>query len=55
MCARFAQHSGPSRILEQFGRRWMDATLPNVPARFNIAPTQDALVVRLHRKPGSAR
>lgn len=52
MCARFAQHSGPSRILEQFGRRWMVATLPNVPARFNIAPTQDALVVRLHPETG---
>lgn len=52
MCARFAQHSGPSRYLEQFGRGWMDATLPNAPARFNIAPTQDALVVRVSPETG---
>lgn len=54
MCGRFTQHSGPVRYLEQFGRDWADAGVPNAPARYNIAPTQDALVLRRHPETGLA-
>ncbi|TCT06043.1 SOS response-associated peptidase [Aquabacter spiritensis] len=52
MCARFAQHNGPSRYVEWFGAHWIDPVLPNAPARFNAAPTQDLLVLRRNPETG---
>jgi putative SOS response-associated peptidase YedK len=42
MCGRFAQRSDPKRLAREF----KVAEVPNVEARYNIAPTQDILSVR---------
>ena len=42
MCGRFAQRSDPKRLAKEFKL----TEVPNVEARYNIAPTQDILSVR---------
>jgi putative SOS response-associated peptidase YedK len=42
MCGRFAQRSDPKRLAKEF----KVAEVPNVEARYNLAPTQDILAVR---------
>jgi putative SOS response-associated peptidase YedK len=42
MCGRFAQRSDPKRLAREF----KVAEMPDVEARYNIAPTQDVLSVR---------
>jgi putative SOS response-associated peptidase YedK len=42
MCGRFAQRSDPKRLAKEF----KIAEVPEVEARYNIAPTQDILAVR---------
>jgi putative SOS response-associated peptidase YedK len=42
MCGRFAQRSDPRRIANEF----KVADMPQVEARYNIAPTQDILSIR---------
>jgi putative SOS response-associated peptidase YedK len=45
MCGRFASHRPADEIRAMFGTT---NPVPNAPPRFNVAPTQDALIVRLH-------
>jgi putative SOS response-associated peptidase YedK len=49
MCGRFAASLPPELVA-----RWFSTTnpLPNTPARYNIAPTQDVLVVRRNPETG---
>lgn len=51
MCGRFVQHLSPAAYAEHYG---LDPTtlLPNCPARYNAAPTQDLMVVRLNPHTG---
>jgi putative SOS response-associated peptidase YedK len=42
MCGRFAQRSDPKRLAREF----KVAEVPDIEARYNIAPTQDILAVR---------
>jgi putative SOS response-associated peptidase YedK len=42
MCGRFAQRSDPKRLAKEF----KIAEVPDVEARYNIAPTQDILSIR---------
>ena len=42
MCGRFAQRSDPKRLAKEF----KVAEVPQVEARYNIAPTQEILAVR---------
>lgn len=46
MCGRYALHSHPDVIVLQFGV----AEVPQLKPRFNIAPTQEAPVVRIGRE-----
>ncbi|WP_341988528.1 SOS response-associated peptidase [Azorhizobium sp. AG788] len=46
MCGRFVQHQAPVFYAAQFGLDTRDVALPNAPARFNVAPTQDVMVIR---------
>lgn len=52
MCGRFVQHQPPAVYARLFGVDPAAAPLPNAPARFNAAPTQDLLVVRRHPQTG---
>lgn len=52
MCGRFVQHGSPAAYAERFGVDPARAALPNAPARFNAAPTQDLMVVRRHPRTG---
>lgn len=49
MCGRYASSTPPERLRRIF--RTTNA-LPNVPARYNLCPTQDVLAVRTHPKTG---
>ena len=49
MCGRFASSTPPEVMRQMFGTKNL---VPNFPARFNIAPTQDVLTVRLNPKTG---
>lgn len=53
MCGRFAQGREPIHYIRRFGAHWLDRVIPNIPARYNAAPTQDVLVIR--RNPKTAR
>ncbi|HQS07356.1 MAG: hypothetical protein B7Y12_12875 [Rhizobiales bacterium 24-66-13] len=53
MCGRFIQSYGPVYYMERLGLESKNMPLPNAPARFNAAPTQDLLVIR--RNPETAR
>ncbi len=44
MCGRFAQFSDPDTLADHFG---LETPAGDVPARYNIAPTQPVLAVRL--------
>lgn len=50
MCGRFAQTSEPIHYIRRFGDHWIDGTVPSAPPRYNVAPTQDALVLRRNPK-----
>jgi len=47
MCGRYSASLPPEQIGRLFG---VDGPLPNFPARYNLAPTQDAPVVRRNPK-----
>lgn len=49
MCGRFANFTPPLAIAKLFGTA---NALPNVPARWNVAPTQDILTVRHNPETG---
>lgn len=51
MCGRFVQHRAPLAYAEHFGLE-PGFPLPNCPPRFNAAPTQDLMVVRLNPATG---
>ncbi len=53
MCGRFVQHQSPLFYVEHFGLDTRDTRLPNAPARYNVAPTQDVMVIR--HNPETAR
>ena len=50
MCGRFVQKLPPEELVETFGA---EGPVPNIPARYNAAPTQDLAVVRFN--PGTGR
>jgi putative SOS response-associated peptidase YedK len=50
MCGRYFLHRGPASIAQRFGTV---NPLPNFPATWNLAPTQDGLVVRRHPENGA--
>ena len=50
MCGRFALISPPETIRLIFGTKNLE---PIFPARFNITPTQDVMVVRFNPEQGS--
>ncbi|GGC46735.1 DUF159 family protein [Siccirubricoccus deserti] len=50
MCGRYFQQRGPASIARYFETV---NPLPNIPASWNRAPTQDALVVRRHPETGA--
>ena len=52
MCSRFVQHLSPRAYAEIYGVG-LDAPLPNAPARWNVAPTDSALVLRRHPQSGA--
>lgn len=54
MCSRFVQHLSPRAYAQVYGVS-LAAPLPNAPARWNVAPTDDALVVRRHPDDGDLR
>jgi len=53
MCGRFVQHRAPIAYVEHFGLDPALVQLPNCPPRFNAAPTQDLMVIRLN--PGTGQ
>ncbi|NIP73339.1 MAG: SOS response-associated peptidase [Gammaproteobacteria bacterium] len=52
MCGRFALHGGREQLLEQFA---LDSLPPGLAPRYNIAPSQDVLIVRAGAHPGRRR
>ncbi len=52
MCGRFVQHRAPLAYAEHFGLDVAAIQLPNAPARYNAAPTQDLMVIRLNPHTG---
>lgn len=52
MCGRFVQHLSPYDYARRFGVKLGDEALPNAPARFNAAPTQDLMVIRRNPESG---
>ncbi len=52
---RFVQHLAPGFYLERFGLDPTAAAIPNAPARFNVAPTQDVMVIRQNPETGKAQ
>lgn len=51
MCGRYVQAASPEELRARFRAAWADA----LEARYNIAPTQWAPVVRVHRHTGERR
>ena len=49
MCGRFVQKLPPEELATAYGS---DGPIPNVPAHYNAAPTQDLAVVRFNAKTG---
>lgn len=49
MCGRFVQKLPPEELITVFGA---EGPVPNIPARYNAAPTQDIAVVRFNPKAG---
>ncbi|WP_052120028.1 SOS response-associated peptidase [Inquilinus limosus] len=49
MCGRFVQKAPAEELVEVFGA---EGPVPNIPARYNAAPTQDIAVVRFNPKAG---
>jgi putative SOS response-associated peptidase YedK len=49
MCGRFVQKLPAEELVEVFGA---EGPVPNIPARYNAAPTQDIAVVRFNPKAG---
>ena len=52
MCGRFASQLPPDAIRALFGTT---GPVPNLPPSWNVAPTNDAMVVRRHPKTGERR
>lgn len=52
MCGRFVQLTPPAALAALFGVDPVHAPLPNVPPRYNAAPTQDLMVVRRNPETG---
>ena len=52
MCGRFVSLTPPEAIARMFGTA---GPVPNLPPNWNVAPTQDALVVRRHPDTGERR
>ncbi|MEW6122795.1 MAG: SOS response-associated peptidase [Pseudomonadota bacterium] len=52
MCGRFAQTREPPRYVDRFGPDWLEPAATDGVARFNIAPTQDALAMRIDPRTG---
>ncbi|UDQ91351.1 SOS response-associated peptidase [Xanthobacter autotrophicus] len=52
MCGRFVQLRPPAALAALFGVDPTLSPLPNVPARYNAAPTQDLMVVRRNPETG---
>lgn len=52
VCGRFVQLTPPAAIAALFGIDPALAALPNVPPRYNAAPTQDLAVIRRHPQTG---
>jgi putative SOS response-associated peptidase YedK len=52
MCGRIIQSSGPLQLAIVDGLDVRDTRLPNIPPRYNGAPSQDLLVVRQNHKTG---
>lgn len=52
MCGRFVQLTPPAALAALFGVDPALAPLPNVPPRYNAAPTQDLMVVRRNPQTG---
>ena len=52
MCGRFVQLTPPAALAALFGVDPAHAPLPNVPPRYNAAPTQDLMVVRRNPETG---
>lgn len=52
MCGRFVQLTPPAALAALFGVDPALAPLPNVPPRYNAAPTQDLMVVRRNPETG---
>jgi putative SOS response-associated peptidase YedK len=52
MCGRIIQSSGPLHLAIVDGLDVRDNRLPNIPPRYNGAPSQELLVIRQNRKTG---
>jgi putative SOS response-associated peptidase YedK len=52
MCGRIIQSSGPLRLAIVDGLDVRDTRLPNIPPRYNGAPSQELLVIRRNHKTG---
>jgi putative SOS response-associated peptidase YedK len=52
MCGRIIQSSGPLRLAIVDGLDVRDSRLPNIPPRYNGAPSQELLVIRRNHKTG---
>src|SRR4029077_8024043 len=52
MCGRVIQKSGPLRLAIVEGLDVSDRRLGNVPPRYNVAPSQELLVIRHNHKTG---
>ncbi|MGO9636037.1 MAG: SOS response-associated peptidase family protein, partial [Steroidobacteraceae bacterium] len=52
MCGRVIQSSGPLRYAIVDGMNVRDSLVHNYPPRWNVAPSQDLLVIRRHHQTG---
>ena len=55
MCGRIIQSSGPLQLAIVDGLDVRDSRLPNIPPRYNGAPSQELLVIRQNHKTGDSR
>ena len=55
MCGRVIQSSGPLRLGIVEGLDVSDNHMDNIPPRYNAAPSQELLVIRLNHKTGEVQ
>ena len=55
MCGRVIQSSGPLRYAIVDGMNVRDSRVHNYPPRWNVAPSQDLLVIRRNHTPARCR